>query len=72
MAKSIDTVYMVEASPELRQAQKDLLCGPDAELTKTEAGNRSQSKYGAPIVWSEGIKSVPAGMPIHTLLCPAC
>ena len=62
MASSIDQVYMVEASRELRDTQKALLCGSDAPSTKSEVGVESKSKYsGIPIVWAEGIKSIPTG-----------
>ena len=59
MAGSIEAVYMVEASPSLREAQHKLLCG-DAALEETEIGYRSISKYaGVPIVWTENIRFVP-------------
>lgn len=62
MANAIDTIYMVEASSELRVAQKNLLCGEDAELTETEAGWHSYSKYGGrPIVWTQTMKAIPHG-----------
>lgn len=60
MASSIETVYMVEASAELRTAQKTLLCGEDAVLTESKIGWHSTSKYsGLPIVWTDSIKSIP-------------
>ncbi|KAK3989525.1 putative S-adenosyl-L-methionine-dependent methyltransferase-domain-containing protein [Cladorrhinum sp. PSN332] len=60
MSNSIDAIYMVEASPELRQAQKNLLCGPDAPFTESKAGYHSVCKYNSiPIVWTETIKSIP-------------
>lgn len=53
---------MVEASPELRSAQKDLLCGRGAPSTESKAGYHSTGKYnGLPIVWTQTIKSVPQG-----------
>lgn len=53
---------MVEASPELRSAQKDLLCGQGAPSTESKAGYHSTGKYdGLPIVWTQTIKSVPQG-----------
>lgn len=62
MANSIENVFMVEASRELRETQKKLLCGPDAPSTESKAGCHSPSKYGsAPIVWTETIKSIPIG-----------
>ncbi|KAL2124002.1 hypothetical protein VTJ04DRAFT_367 [Mycothermus thermophilus] len=60
MANSLDAVYMVEASPELRMAQKNLLCGENAPMTESKAGYHSVCKYGGlPIVWTETIKSIP-------------
>jgi SAM-dependent MidA family methyltransferase len=62
MANSIDAIYMVEASPELRVAQKNLLCGEDAPMTESKVGYHSVCKYNAlPIVWTETIKSIPIG-----------
>ena len=64
MANSIDAIYMVEASPELRVAQKNLLCGEDAPMTESKVGYHSVCKYNAlPIVWTETIKSIPIGRP---------
>ncbi|KAK1750688.1 putative S-adenosyl-L-methionine-dependent methyltransferase-domain-containing protein [Echria macrotheca] len=60
MANSIDAVYMVEASPKLREAQKALLCGPDATMTESKVGYHSICKYmSVPIVWTDTIKSIP-------------
>ncbi|PTB75435.1 DUF185-domain-containing protein [Trichoderma longibrachiatum ATCC 18648] len=60
MANSIENVFMVEASRELRETQKKLLCGPDAPSSESNAGCHSPSKYGSiPIVWTESIKSIP-------------
>ncbi|KAF4829204.1 Protein arginine methyltransferase NDUFAF7 [Colletotrichum tropicale] len=59
-ASSIDAIYMVEASPQLREAQKNLLCGPDAPMTESKVGYHSVCKYTSlPIVWTETIKSIP-------------
>lgn len=61
VASSIENVYLVEASPSLRNAQKKLLCG-DAPLEETGNGHRSSSKYGGlPITWCEDIRFVPNG-----------
>lgn len=69
MARSIDAVYMVEASKELRKAQKHLLCGPDATTTESKVGSHGASKYnGQPIVWTDTIKSIPVGMYASTLI----
>ncbi|KAK3391772.1 putative S-adenosyl-L-methionine-dependent methyltransferase-domain-containing protein [Sordaria brevicollis] len=62
MAKAIDAVYMVEASPQLRTTQKNLLCGEDAVMieSSSKAGYHSTCKYGnIPVVWTESIKSIP-------------
>ncbi|KAI9049283.1 hypothetical protein LZ554_007130 [Drepanopeziza brunnea f. sp. 'monogermtubi'] len=60
MAKSIEAVYLVEASPSLREAQKQLLCG-DAPIEETSIGHRSTSKYaGIPVIWTENIRFVPS------------
>lgn len=62
MANSIDAIYMVEASAELRIAQKNLLCGEDAPMTESKVGYHSVCKHSAlPIVWTETIKSIPIG-----------
>ncbi|KAI3547178.1 hypothetical protein CABS03_04879 [Colletotrichum abscissum] len=59
-AQSIDAIYMVEASPQLREAQKNLLCGPDAPMTESKVGYHSVCKRtNLPIVWTETIKSIP-------------
>lgn len=58
---------MVEASKELRQTQRNLLCGSEAQTTESEIGTQAKSKYdGKPIVWAETMKSIPHGNP-HTL-----
>jgi hypothetical protein len=60
MSQSIDAIYMVEASPKLRMAQKNLLCGEDAPMTESKVGYHSVCKSTAlPIVWTETIKSIP-------------
>lgn len=60
MLSSIDAIYMVEASPELREAQKKILCGEDAKLTESKIGYHGTSKYSnLPIVWTETIQSIP-------------
>ncbi|KAE8451884.1 hypothetical protein EG329_002725 [Mollisiaceae sp. DMI_Dod_QoI] len=60
MASSIEAVYLVEASPSLREAQKQLLCG-DNPMTETAIGHQSISKYAnLPIIWTENIRFVPS------------
>lgn len=69
-AQSIDTIYMVEASATLREAQKALLCGPDAPMTESKTGYHSVSKYGnIKIVWTESVRTVPDSMPPPTIPC---
>ncbi|KAI9824332.1 MAG: hypothetical protein M1819_000892 [Sarea resinae] len=61
LASSIEAVYLVEASPSLREAQKKLLCG-DAPMEETEIGFQSTSKYqNIPVFWCEDIRFVPKG-----------
>lgn len=63
MASSIESVYMVEASKELRETQRNLLCGPEAQTSQSKIGTQAASKYdGKPIVWAETMKSIPYGM----------
>jgi SAM-dependent MidA family methyltransferase len=85
MAQSIDAIYMVEASPKLRMAQKNLLCGEDAPMTESKVGYHSICKSThLPIVWTETIKSIPVSadktpfivaheffdaLPIHAFQC---
>lgn len=62
LAKSLEAVYMVEASAQLRVTQKNLLCGADAALTESKVGYHGvgAGKYeGIPIVWTETIQSIP-------------
>lgn len=60
MASSIEAVYLVEASPALRDAQKTLLCG-DAPMTEMSIGFQSTSKYAnLPIIWTENIRFIPS------------
>ncbi|KAM0719275.1 hypothetical protein Q7P37_005180 [Cladosporium fusiforme] len=60
LAKAVDAVYMVEASPNLREAQHKLLCGEN-KLEETELGWQSVSKYSQDlkIIWTEDIRFVP-------------
>jgi len=58
--KSIEAVYLVEASESLRKAQHRLLCGENA-LVEHEVGYTSKSKYSADlkIVWAEDLRLIP-------------
>ena len=61
MVNAIDAVYMVEASPALRETQKNLLCGESAVLEEHEIGHKCISKYsGIPIVWTDNIRFIPS------------
>jgi len=61
LASAVDQVYLVEASPTLRDAQKKLL-GMDQPLEEVQDGLRCKSKYsGIPITWYEDIRFVPNG-----------
>ena len=66
MAASIEAVYLVEASPSLRQAQKVLLCG-DNPMEEIELGFKSKSKYSdLPVVWCEDIRFIPKGIEVDS------
>ncbi|KAI9738121.1 MAG: hypothetical protein M1818_005549 [Claussenomyces sp. TS43310] len=68
MTSSIEAVYMVEASPSLREAQKQLLCG-DAPMNETSIGFQSTSKYSSiPVIWTENIRFVPTSKSIFNVL----
>jgi SAM-dependent MidA family methyltransferase len=60
LAKAVEAVYMVEASPNLRASQHKLLCG-DNKLEETKLGWRSVSKHSPDlkIIWTEDIRFVP-------------
>ncbi|MCJ1431010.1 hypothetical protein MMC27_000360 [Xylographa pallens] len=59
LAASIEAVYLVEASPSLRNKQKQLLCG-DEPIEEIDIGFRSRSKYSnLPVIWCEDIRFVP-------------
>lgn len=60
MVDAVDAVYMVEASPALRETQKNLLCGESAVLEEHEIGHKCISKYSnIPIIWTDNIRFVP-------------
>ena len=61
LASAVEQVYLVEASPTLRETQKQLLCGKEP-LEEVKDGVRCKSKYqGLPITWYEDIRFVPNG-----------
>ncbi|KAJ0421715.1 S-adenosyl-L-methionine-dependent methyltransferase [Aspergillus carlsbadensis] len=56
---SLEAIYLVEASPTLREVQKKLLCG-EAAMEETDIGHRSTSKYfDVPVIWVEDIRLLP-------------
>lgn len=59
LSSAIDTVYLIEASPSLRETQRKLLCGPDSTFTSVENGEKCTSKYGHSIIWYEDLRYVP-------------
>jgi SAM-dependent MidA family methyltransferase len=61
MMGSVDKIWLVEASKNLREMQHKLLCG-EAKLEECEEGYRSKCKYNASteIVWCEDMKFVPS------------
>ncbi|KAK3703133.1 hypothetical protein LTR37_014610 [Vermiconidia calcicola] len=60
MAKAIEAVYLVEASPRLREAQHKLLCGENP-LIQNNIGHESTSRHSTDvkIVWAEDLRLVP-------------
>ncbi|OQO01348.1 hypothetical protein B0A48_12903 [Cryoendolithus antarcticus] len=60
LAKAIEAIYMVEASPRLRKAQHKLLCGDNA-MEETSMGWQSVSKHSneLKIIWTEDVRFVP-------------
>ena len=61
MTKSLEAVYLVEASEALRHKQHKLLCGEEAEIEKTSEGWKSISKkyFDAPVFWVEDVALLP-------------
>ncbi|KAF2473061.1 DUF185-domain-containing protein [Lindgomyces ingoldianus] len=59
-SQSIDTVYLVEASPHLRKQQAELLSGTE-DLREVQNGWKAGCKYlpGRDITWCEDIRFVP-------------
>ncbi|KAL9055105.1 MAG: hypothetical protein Q9162_003775 [Coniocarpon cinnabarinum] len=60
MAKSIETIYMIESSPNLREKQHAILCG-DSPLHEHAIGHSSKSKLlpNANIIWTEDLNFIP-------------
>ncbi|PWW75549.1 DUF185-domain-containing protein [Tuber magnatum] len=63
MADLVEAVYLVEASPSLREAQKVLLCGPKIKMRQIENGFACQSKTSpkTDIIWYEDFSFIPRG-----------
>ncbi|PQE16639.1 hypothetical protein CJF30_00003333 [Rutstroemia sp. NJR-2017a BBW] len=60
LVRRVEAVYMVEASPALRDAQKELLCGKN-KMNEIDIGYKCISQYAnIPIIWTENIKDVPS------------
>lgn len=61
LAESVDKIYLVEASDDLRLKQHRMLCGESAALEKMSGGWVSLSKkyFEVPIVWVEDISLLP-------------
>ena len=61
LASAVEQVYLVEASPGLREQQKKVLCGEEP-FEDVKNGVRCKSKYlGLPVTWYEDIRFVPNG-----------
>ena len=63
MTKSIEAIYLIEASPHLQKQQALRLAGTE-ELEKSEVGWKAKCKYfpDCNIQWCEDIRFVPKGM----------
>ena len=62
LASAIDSIYLVEASPSLRETQKQVLCG-DTPMQEVENGFQSTSRHSdkLKITWCEDLRFVPQG-----------
>ncbi|EXJ91222.1 hypothetical protein A1O1_04332 [Capronia coronata CBS 617.96] len=64
-AQAVQAVWLVEAGEGLRLKQKDLLCGPDAEMKEVRDSTGKNvwweaiSKQGIPVRWVEDIALLP-------------
>ncbi|RKF73474.1 Protein arginine methyltransferase NDUFAF7, mitochondrial [Golovinomyces cichoracearum] len=68
MSSKIEAIYLIEASPSLREIQKNLLCG-DKPMEKTSIGYRSISKYmDLPIIWTENIRFLPQAQDLSSFI----
>ncbi|KAG9789401.1 DUF185-domain-containing protein, partial [Aureobasidium melanogenum] len=70
-AQAVEAVWLVEAGEGLRLKQKDLLCGPSAEMkeVRDDTGKNvwweATSKQGIPVRWVEDIALLPRPNPKH-------
>lgn len=55
--KALKEIYMIEASPTLKETQWSKLC--EDEMSETEIGFRSTTRWGTPIYWRENAKEIP-------------
>lgn len=60
MARSLESIYLVESSPSLRQKQHTLLCG-DVPMNEHKIGFTSECKRlsGVNVIWTEDIAFIP-------------
>lgn len=65
--QSLDTIYLIEASPMLREKQHKLLCGTES-LVRIENGFESRIKYPSKnkIVWYEDMRFIPSSQENHS------
>jgi SAM-dependent MidA family methyltransferase len=73
MTKSIEAIYLVEASPHLQKQQALRLAGTE-ELEKSEVGWKAKCKYfpDVNIQWCEDIRFVPKGASTFLPNCCCC
>lgn len=63
---SVESIFMVEASPELRETQQKLLCRPGEPLVHREGLSSGKCKdIDKPIVWAESLKSIATSKDWH-------
>jgi NADH dehydrogenase [ubiquinone] 1 alpha subcomplex assembly factor 7 len=72
MAKTVDKIYLVEASDDLREKQHRMLCGESAGLEKTPSGWQSLSKkyFEVPVVWVQDVSLLPGSENSERLSTP--
>lgn len=66
-SNALTDIYMIEASPSLREAQREKLCG-SASLNAIDGGYMSMTKWGAPIYWFESAKEIPRSSGVPTFI----